>query len=97
MASSSSSKWSETSDCEGDTSDIPGASGALNDNSNDDDDEVTALQDFLAGGLAGSASVIVGHPFDTMKVGGLCLLFLLVWVTLCQSSRHYWVSLFICC
>ena len=32
------------------------------------DDEVTALHDFIAGGLAGSASVIVGHPFDTIKV-----------------------------
>ena len=32
------------------------------------DDEVTALHDFLAGGLAGSASVVVGHPFDTIKV-----------------------------
>lgn len=30
--------------------------------------EVTALHDFIAGGVAGSASVIVGHPFDTIKV-----------------------------
>jgi len=29
---------------------------------------ITALQDLLAGGLAGSASVCVGHPFDTHKV-----------------------------
>ena len=29
---------------------------------------VTALQDLIAGGLAGSASVCVGHPFDTHKV-----------------------------
>lgn len=28
----------------------------------------TALQDLIAGGIAGSASVIVGHPFDTYKV-----------------------------
>ena len=28
----------------------------------------TALQDLIAGGAAGSASVIVGHPFDTYKV-----------------------------
>mmetsp|Transcript_208 Transcript_208/g.546 ORF Transcript_208/g.546 Transcript_208/m.546 type:complete len:352 (+) Transcript_208:353-1408(+) len=28
----------------------------------------TALQDLIAGGVAGSASVIVGHPFDTYKV-----------------------------
>ena len=32
------------------------------------EDDVTALQDFIAGGIAGSASVIVGHPFDTIKV-----------------------------
>jgi solute carrier family 25 carnitine/acylcarnitine transporter 20/29 len=32
------------------------------------DSEVTFLQDFIAGGMAGSASVIVGHPLDTMKV-----------------------------
>lgn len=30
--------------------------------------EVTAFQDFIAGGIAGSASVVVGHPFDTIKV-----------------------------
>uniref|UniRef100_A0A7S2MYG6 Mitochondrial carrier protein n=2 Tax=Helicotheca tamesis TaxID=374047 RepID=A0A7S2MYG6_9STRA len=30
--------------------------------------EITFLEDFIAGGLAGSASVIVGHPFDTIKV-----------------------------
>lgn len=29
---------------------------------------VTALQDLIAGGIAGSASVCVGHPFDTYKV-----------------------------
>uniref|UniRef100_A0A7S4VZ96 Mitochondrial carrier protein n=1 Tax=Ditylum brightwellii TaxID=49249 RepID=A0A7S4VZ96_9STRA len=32
------------------------------------EDEITFLEDFIAGGLAGSASVIVGHPFDTVKV-----------------------------
>jgi len=31
-------------------------------------EEATALQDLLAGGIAGSCSVIVGHPFDTYKV-----------------------------
>jgi solute carrier family 25 carnitine/acylcarnitine transporter 20/29 len=30
--------------------------------------EVTAAHDLIAGGIAGSASVIVGHPFDTIKV-----------------------------
>lgn len=30
--------------------------------------KVSALQDLIAGGIAGSASVIVGHPFDTYKV-----------------------------
>ncbi len=30
--------------------------------------KVTAMQDLIAGGVAGSASVIVGHPFDTYKV-----------------------------
>mmetsp|Transcript_6773 Transcript_6773/g.11849 ORF Transcript_6773/g.11849 Transcript_6773/m.11849 type:complete len:393 (-) Transcript_6773:311-1489(-) len=30
--------------------------------------EVNALHDLFAGGVAGSASVIVGHPFDTIKV-----------------------------
>ena len=33
-----------------------------------DPTEVTFFHDFVAGGLAGSASVIVGHPFDTIKV-----------------------------
>jgi hypothetical protein len=31
----------------------------------DVDDEITFFHDFVAGGVAGSASVIVGHPFDT--------------------------------
>jgi hypothetical protein len=31
-------------------------------------EEVTFFHDFIAGGVAGSISVIVGHPFDTMKV-----------------------------
>ena len=30
--------------------------------------QVTAAQDLIAGGIAGSCSVIVGHPFDTYKV-----------------------------
>jgi solute carrier family 25 carnitine/acylcarnitine transporter 20/29 len=33
-----------------------------------DPTEVTFFHDFVAGGMAGSASVIVGHPFDTIKV-----------------------------
>ena len=32
------------------------------------EEDVTFLQDFIAGGIAGSASVVVGHPFDTIKV-----------------------------
>ena len=30
--------------------------------------KITALHDLVAGGVAGSASVVVGHPFDTIKV-----------------------------
>jgi len=30
--------------------------------------EVTFLQDFVAGGVAGCISIAVGHPFDTIKV-----------------------------
>lgn len=30
--------------------------------------EITPIQDLIAGGVAGTASVIVGHPFDTKKV-----------------------------
>jgi len=30
--------------------------------------EITIAYDLIAGGIAGSASVIVGHPFDTIKV-----------------------------
>lgn len=61
-----------SSNSNGDTAYFLGAANALDfddddDNINDEDD-VTAMQDFIAGGLAGSASVIVGHPFDTMKV-----------------------------
>ena len=29
---------------------------------------VTAFHDLVAGGIAGSASIVVGHPFDTVKV-----------------------------
>ena len=35
------------------------------------EEEVTFFHDFIAGGVAGSASVVVGHPFDTIKVGKL--------------------------
>ena len=35
------------------------------------EDDVTFLHDFVAGGIAGSASVLVGQPFDTIKVGRL--------------------------
>mmetsp|Transcript_14729 Transcript_14729/g.31029 ORF Transcript_14729/g.31029 Transcript_14729/m.31029 type:complete len:368 (+) Transcript_14729:192-1295(+) len=43
-------------------------SGNNNENGSNDSSEVTVLQDLVAGGIAGSASVIVGHPFDTIKV-----------------------------
>ena len=32
---------------------------------------VSFFHDFIAGGVAGSASVVVGHPFDTLKVRAL--------------------------
>lgn len=31
----------------------------------EDDDDITFFHDFIAGGVAGSVSVIVGHPLDT--------------------------------
>ncbi|VEU39772.1 unnamed protein product [Pseudo-nitzschia multistriata] len=34
----------------------------------DDEQEVSFFHDFIAGGVAGSASVIIGHPMDTLKV-----------------------------
>jgi solute carrier family 25 (mitochondrial carnitine/acylcarnitine transporter), member 20/29 len=33
-----------------------------------DEQDVSFFHDFIAGGIAGSASVIVGHPMDTLKV-----------------------------
>lgn len=39
------------------------------------EDEVSFFHDFIAGGVAGSASVIVGHPFDTIKVRIMCFVF----------------------
>jgi hypothetical protein len=32
------------------------------------EEDVSFFHDFVAGGVAGSASVVVGHPFDTIKV-----------------------------
>ncbi len=32
------------------------------------EEDVSFFHDFVAGGIAGSASVVVGHPFDTIKV-----------------------------
>mmetsp|Transcript_148 Transcript_148/g.371 ORF Transcript_148/g.371 Transcript_148/m.371 type:complete len:400 (-) Transcript_148:414-1613(-) len=34
----------------------------------EDEQEVSFFHDFVAGGIAGSASVVVGHPMDTLKV-----------------------------
>lgn len=30
--------------------------------------EITPMMDLIAGGIAGTASVVIGHPFDTIKV-----------------------------
>lgn len=38
------------------------------DESDSSSQEASALQDLIAGGVAGCSSVIVGHPFDTYKV-----------------------------
>ena len=43
----------------------------MSDNNNSDGGgghQISAFHDLVAGGVAGSASVIVGHPFDTIKV-----------------------------
>ncbi len=34
----------------------------------EDEQEVSFFHDFIAGGVAGSASIVVGHPMDTLKV-----------------------------
>ena len=34
------------------------------------EEDISFFHDFIAGGVAGSASVVVGHPFDTLKVSG---------------------------
>eukprot|EP00584_Thalassiosira_punctigera_P017968 CAMPEP_0172566908 /NCGR_PEP_ID=MMETSP1067-20121228/113744_1 /TAXON_ID=265564 ORGANISM="Thalassiosira punctigera, Strain Tpunct2005C2" /NCGR_SAMPLE_ID=MMETSP1067 /ASSEMBLY_ACC=CAM_ASM_000444 /LENGTH=443 /DNA_ID=CAMNT_0013358137 /DNA_START=93 /DNA_END=1424 /DNA_ORIENTATION=+ len=44
-----------------------GGNGNSNGNGNNGG-EVTAFHDLIAGGVAGSASVVIGHPFDTIKV-----------------------------
>jgi hypothetical protein len=58
-----------------------------------DPTEVTFFHDFVAGGLAGSASVIVGHHMDTMYVPHVChmtfSLFLPCWFRL-LSLTEYW-------
>lgn len=36
--------------------------------SSNEEEDITFFHDFVAGGVAGSASVVVGHPFDTIKV-----------------------------
>lgn len=48
------------------TDQLPSSATDLLDSSSDE--EISAYQDFIAGGVAGSASVVVGHPFDTLKV-----------------------------
>jgi hypothetical protein len=37
------------------------------------EEDVNFFHDFIAGGIAGSASVVVGHPFDTIKVSEIML------------------------
>jgi hypothetical protein len=32
------------------------------------EEDVSFFHDFIAGGVAGSLSIVVGHPFDTLKV-----------------------------
>lgn len=44
------------------------SSGGSDSGSSSSSDDITFVHDFIAGGVAGSASVIVGHPFDTIKV-----------------------------
>lgn len=39
----------------------------------DDETEITFFHDFVAGGVAGCASVAVGHPFDTYVIFGAIL------------------------
>lgn len=34
----------------------------------EEEQEVSFFHDFIAGGIAGSASIVVGHPMDTLKV-----------------------------
>ena len=34
----------------------------------EDEQEVSFFHDFIAGGIAGSASIVIGHPMDTLKV-----------------------------
>ena len=54
------------------------SSSSASSSSSSSEEEVSFWHDFVAGGVAGSASVVVGHPFDTIKVGemyfGPCLI-----------------------
>jgi hypothetical protein len=47
---------------------IGGGDLAEYDTTNTGEEEITFLHDFIAGGITGSASVVVGHPFGTIKV-----------------------------
>ena len=47
--------------------------------SSSSEEEVSFWHDFVAGGVAGSASVVVGHPFDTIKVSRSVSLSQLIW------------------
>ena len=39
-----------------------------NNSSSNNNDDVSVVHDLIAGGIAGTASVLIGHPFDTIKV-----------------------------
>ena len=45
-----------------------GGNESISAENNNEGSGVSAWHDLIAGGEAGSASVIVGHPFDTIKV-----------------------------
>ena len=55
------------------------SSSSASSSSSSSEEEVSFWHDFVAGGVAGSASVVVGHPFDTIKVSRSVSLSQLMW------------------